>query len=182
MTRPEEYQPEHSHRTAISRTKPSKPLRILLKDNLLHKDDWILDYGCGKGKDVKYLKELGFKTIVGFDPYNPKYAHPENLIAQTFDVILNFYVLNVVLPDERDLILENILNLVRDNGRIYIAVRDISEKVNGTPYEDGVITSRGTFQKFFSTMELVAYILENYPDGTEVKILSRHPLGAEVFQ
>ena len=118
--------------------------------------------------------------MVGFDPYHPQYAHPENLIAMFFNRILNFYVLNVVVPDERELILENLLNLSSEDGRIFIAVRDVSEKVTGEPYADGVITSTGTFQHLFSPEELIETILEYYPEGTEVKILTRKPLLVEV--
>jgi len=168
------YNPENSKRTAISRTMPSKPLRILLSKDLLNKDDTILDYGCGKGKDIEHLKSLGFRHVIGFDPYNPKYAHPENLIPD-YDTILNFYVLNVLLPEERDLVVENLMNLIKEDGQIFIAVRDYSENVMGTQYADGVLTSRGTFQKLFSPEELIEYILEIYPEGTEIQVISRHP-------
>ena len=46
--------------TAIHRTKQSAPMRYLLDNNLINKQQIILDYGCGYGFDVKHLSQLGY--------------------------------------------------------------------------------------------------------------------------
>ena len=42
-----------SHKTAIARSGPSAPLLTLEKMGLINGE--VLDYGCGKGADEKYL-------------------------------------------------------------------------------------------------------------------------------
>jgi ubiquinone/menaquinone biosynthesis C-methylase UbiE len=132
----------------------------------------ILDYGQGKGKDVEWLRE----HIQGYDPYWKN--TPEVLIDNFYDVVLNNYVLNVVQEDVRHSILEDIKRVLKPCGYAYISVRDVSEKVVGEPYKDGVITKTGTFQKLFSHEELEK-LLQKYFD--EVKVLSKKaPLLAKV--
>jgi len=161
-------------RTAIARRKPSLPLRLVI--DRLSKTDKILDYGCGRGFDVEYLKSLGYDAQ-GYDPYFSKYNHPELLTPDTYDVVLNFYVLNIVLPEDRHKILENIKRILKTGGVAYIAVRDKSEKIVGLPFSDGVITITGTFQKTFSVDELEDLLSQHFDD---VNIISKRPLVAVV--
>jgi 2-polyprenyl-3-methyl-5-hydroxy-6-metoxy-1,4-benzoquinol methylase len=110
---------EGSFKTAISRRSMSKPARILRDKGLLKGE--VLDYGCGKGKDVEAL---------GCDGYDPTYApdFPEG----PYDTILCTYVLNVVSARaERD-ILKKVKGLLKPGGTAYFTVRrDIPEE--GTP-------------------------------------------------
>ena len=55
------------HRTAMSRTFLSRPMRQAVEDGLLTTDETIFDYGCGRGDDVRTLAGLGY-TISGWDP------------------------------------------------------------------------------------------------------------------
>ena len=160
-------------KTAIARKKPSLPLRLVL--NELHGK--ILDYGCGRGTDVNYLKSLGY-DVYGYDLYWSEWYHPELLTDNTYDVVLCFYVLNVVPPWDREKILENIRRILKPSGVAYFAVRDTSEVVKGTPYFDGVLTSSGTFQKLFTPDELEKLLRRYFG---YVKILhKRQPLLAMV--
>jgi len=161
-------------RTAIARRKPSLPLRKVI--DRFSKVDKILDYGCGRGFDIEYLKSLGYDAY-GYDPYFSKYNHPEILTPDTYDVVLCFYVLNIVLPEDRHKILENIKRVLKTGGRAYIAVRDKSEKIIGLPFRDGVITITGTFQKTFSVSELEDLLRQHFSD---VEVLSKRPLIAVV--
>ena len=105
----------NSHLTAIERTSLSYPARILQKQNkLLGK---ILDFGCGIGKDVEFLKEKNF-DIIGYDPF-----YFPNLPTEKFDTILCFYVLNVLLPEEQAEVLMNVSSLLKPNGKAYYSVR-----------------------------------------------------------
>ena len=105
----------HPELTAISRTKLSAPTRYMLENDLL--SGLILDYGCGKGFDVNYLREIGFK-IEGYDPYYfpdyPKYK---------YNTIICNYVLNVIEKEKEDLVLGNIKELLETGGTAYITVR-----------------------------------------------------------
>lgn len=171
------YIPEHSHRTAIARKTPSKPLRILLDKGYISKKDRILDFGCGKGRDVEYLREQGYDAY-GYDPYNPEYSDMKVLIPHHYSVVLNFYVLNVLPPSERYDVLDDLLYYSQPVGDIFIAVRDTSEIIHGEPYEDGVITSRGTFQHLFTPSELMDLIRYRVPQYNimNIELISTRPL------
>ncbi len=115
----------NSHLTVKERKTASLPLRILIERNLLKGE--ILDFGCGLGKDLKYLKEKRY-SAQGYDPhYRPKYP------VNKFDFIICFYVLNVLLPEEQSYVLMAISELLKKGGKAYFAVRrDI--KRNGFIY------------------------------------------------
>lgn len=52
----------------LYKRKPSPNLRLL--SNLkMSTDDRILDVGCGDGKHLRHLSGLGFKTLLGADPF-----------------------------------------------------------------------------------------------------------------
>ena len=56
------------HRTAISRNALSLPAKVLFQTGLVSDETSFLDFGCGRGDDVKFLKELGIPAI-GWDPH-----------------------------------------------------------------------------------------------------------------
>ena len=86
-----------SHLTAIERTSLSFPAQFLLATNQLQ--GRILDLGCGFSNDVKVLKQKGL-DIVGYDPYHfPHYPNDK------FDIIICFYVLNLLFPEEKLMLL-----------------------------------------------------------------------------
>ena len=104
-----------SYRTAIKRGKPSAPLKRLLKANQIR--GTVLDYGCGRGDDLRHLINQGFDAI-GYDPHWLPYE-PSTL----FDTILCTYVLNVVSLDEENQILVKISDLLVPGGTAFITVR-----------------------------------------------------------
>ncbi|MBU3660971.1 MAG: HIT domain-containing protein [Flavobacteriales bacterium] len=105
----------NSHLTAIERTSLSYPARILMNQKKIQGK--ILDFGCGVGKDVELLAAKGFE-IKGYDPhYFPEFP------TEKFDTILCFYVLNVLLPDEQEIVLKQVKDLLNQNGKAYFAVR-----------------------------------------------------------
>ena len=111
----------YSHFTAKEREALSFPAKLLLNKNLLSGE--VLDFGCGFGKDVELLKSKGI-NIVGYD----KHFFP-NYPTQTFDTIICFYVLNVLLPEEQAHVLMEISQLLKPSGKAYFAVRrDIQQE------------------------------------------------------
>lgn len=42
----------------------------------LQRTDTILDYGCGNGLFVEFLKARGYTNVSGYDPYVPEFAAP----------------------------------------------------------------------------------------------------------
>lgn len=77
----------------------------------------VLDFRCGMGKDVELLKAKGIDNT-GYDKhYFPEYPQ------KRFDTIICFYVLNILLPEEQASVLMELSQLIKPNGKVYIAVR-----------------------------------------------------------
>jgi 2-polyprenyl-3-methyl-5-hydroxy-6-metoxy-1,4-benzoquinol methylase len=109
------------HQTAIKRGMMSLPATYLLQRDLLK--GRVLDYGCGRGDDVRCLnKVLGvhdWSAVVGYDPHWQPHM-PDEL----FDTVICTYVLNVILDgDERVAVIENVLAKLKPDGHAYITVR-----------------------------------------------------------
>src|SRR4051794_24412151 len=108
------------HRTAIGRASFSRPVRIALDDGLVSHDVHVLDYGCGRGDDVRGLQTLGI-AAVGWDP---QHASPAPTLPT--DVVNLGYVLNVIDdPIERARVLISAWQLTRR--LLVVAARLISE-------------------------------------------------------
>ena len=96
-----------------SRVSPSKPLESLVNTDLWKeavgkigkKNLQILDYHCGKGSDLKWLKKQGYTNATGYDPkYYPECQRKKH------QIILCTYVLNKIDDtDERNDMLYNIV-------------------------------------------------------------------------
>jgi hypothetical protein len=97
-------------KTAITRSSPSKPMKILAS-TLDFKS--CLDYGCGRGFDAQYF---------GLAKYDPHW-HPILPEGKFKNVVCN-YVLNVIASqDERLNVLRKIQGLLTDDGEAFISVR-----------------------------------------------------------
>lgn len=131
----------HRSRTAIARQRLSMPARVALDDAVIAPDASVLDYGCGRGDDVRHLSALGM-SAQGWDPhYRPE---PPPVPA---DVVLLTYVLNVIEDlDERKATLAAALGLARRCLVVSIRLRWEESSIRGSDHHDGVLTSRGTFQ------------------------------------
>jgi DNA phosphorothioation-associated putative methyltransferase len=146
---------DKSKNTAIGRTKASLPLRDILSTYRVAEP--VIDYGCGRGADVAYLKEQGIVAI-GYDPNH--YPKKPTIAGMT---VLNTYVLNVIDDEQvRIDVLKNIVSCCADNGRIYVTTRtekeinSLASKTGWTPKNDGFLTKSGTFQKGFTAESIVA--------------------------
>ncbi len=163
-----EKQNKYSYLTAIERKKLSFPM-FWLKENHLLKGN-ILDFGCGYGTDIRFLKNENFR-IQGYDKYFfPEY--PNN----KFDTITCLYVLNVLQPIEQSEVLINISQLLKPGGKAFFAVRrDIKyegyriHRVHKKPtYQSKVILNfKSIFKnKFCEIYEYQHYNLINHKANT----------------
>ena len=170
------YDPSKSEKTqAVTTDKTYKKIFDLLEN----KNVKILDFAAGKGFGTKLGKELKL-NIVGYEPFSnpktrqvkPEYTESNQIPSNEFDIIINNAVLNVVPENVRVEILQQIYNSLAVGGKAYISVRGYTPKdfanklVNATlvgPRE--IITSRGTFQKFFTQDELEAFVKSVLPDA-----------------
>lgn len=120
---------KHPKDTAIRRTGPSAPLRWLVDAGYMpgparHMRDGfrILDFGCGRGADVDWLRSLDY-DVDGLDPFH-RSADAFKLVSARYDVITCTYVLNVVLDaGERARMLACIRSLLKPSGVSFVTVR-----------------------------------------------------------
>ena len=138
------------HRTAISRNALSLPAKILFTGGIANETDSYLDYGCGRGDDIKFLKELGIPAS-GWDPH---FAPKEEFLVES-DVVNLAFVLNVIeTPGERLEVLKKAFGLAKKCLCVAVMLHSQNSATNALPYKDGHITSINTFQKFFDQQEL----------------------------
>lgn len=105
----------NSHLTAIKRTSVSFPTRWLQEQGRLQ--GRILDFGCGHGFDVGYLKEKGFDVCAYDKYYVPEYP------TGKFGTIICHYVLNVLEPREQTEVLMQVSELLKPGGTAFFTVR-----------------------------------------------------------
>ncbi|MEU4332885.1 DNA phosphorothioation-associated putative methyltransferase [Nonomuraea dietziae] len=152
--------------TAIGRTGLSVPARHAVADQQITSDSSVLDYGCGRGDDVRALQGIA-RRAVGWDPH----YHPEGSLDPS-DVVLLTYVLNIIEdPEERRRTLVNAWELAEETLVVSTRLTWEKSKVKGTGFGDGVLTSRRTFQHLFSAGELRSYV----EDATGVRCVSAAP-------
>jgi len=149
----EDAQPEVArHRTAIGRSALSKPLRLALEAELLEPGGTVMDYGCGRGDDVKRLQRLGVDAV-GWDP-----AYRPGGPRRPSDLVNLGYILNVIeRPGERVDTLRSAWELAREV-MVVAALVAVDTSTKAVPYGDGVLTTRGTFQKYYEQQELEVFI------------------------
>jgi DNA phosphorothioation-associated putative methyltransferase len=144
------------HRTAIRRTSFSRPVGCVLRDSLLESADTLFDYGCGHGQDLSLLAELGV-TCSGWDPVH----RPDGPKAPA-DVVNLGYVINVIEdPRERTETLRRAWEMSRRLLVVAAQTEYAAPAKELTAFSDGVLTSRGTFQKYYSQAELRSYLEES---------------------
>lgn len=77
----------------------------------------ILDYGCGVGLFVGFLREQGLENVAGYDPFVPKYRDPRLLDSQ-YDVVVSYDVIEH--SDEPRVFLRSLVRLVKPGGLLVI--------------------------------------------------------------
>src|SRR5205085_7662674 len=86
----------HRHKTAIRRPSLSLPVKCLLRDGLFDASKRLFDYGCGHGRDIALLRDMG----IGCDGWDP--AHRAEVERERAEVVNLGYVINVIEdPEER---------------------------------------------------------------------------------
>jgi SAM-dependent methyltransferase len=121
-------------------------VRRLVKAGL-KKDHSVLDYGCGNGILVRFLKDRGYSHVTGFDPYVKEFSQRP---ASSFDcVIANDVIEHCASP--RDLIKE-CTNTLKPHGLFYIGTAD-AEGVNMAELEPHFMRLHLPFHRVILTQE-----------------------------
>ncbi|GAA0811329.1 hypothetical protein GCM10009111_03700 [Colwellia asteriadis] len=141
------------HKTAIVRHELSAPMNTLAKSGFLSGEYSIFDYGCGRGDDLRELEAHGLDAL-GWDPN----FRPDAEIINS-DVVNIGFVINVI--EDQDERIGAVLGAWEATNKLLVVSAMLANESYLTqfkPYKDGVITSRNTFQKYFSQAELKVYI------------------------
>ena len=140
-------------RTALRRTSLSSPFEHLLRFGFLDGHHTVLDYGCGRGDDLRLLSEMNIPAA-GWDPvYRPDGdRHPADIVNLGF-------VLNVIEDiEERGETLRIAFALARRALIASVMLGYQRKRTRYSAYEDGVRTQRNTFQKYYSQDEFRSYV------------------------
>ena len=140
------------HLTALVRYGFSAPVQTLARYGFLDGRYRLFDYGCGRGDDVRGLNENGL-SAAGWDPY---YA-PDNPVLSADIVNLGFVVNVVENFDERVEALAHAWSLAERLLVVSVMLENKNDP-RGQRYRDGVMTSRGTFQKYFTQSGIKAFL------------------------
>lgn len=140
------------HRTALSRSALSAPMQALARHGLLSEATCVFDYGCGRGDDLTALRENGIPAN-GWDPH---YAPDQ--VKQSAQIVNLGFVINVIENfEERIEALQAAYGLAEQ----LLVVSTMLYGANtpaGQPYRDGYLTTRQTFQKYFTQQELKEFL------------------------
>jgi len=141
------------HKTALVRHDLSAPMKTLAKHGFLSGEYSIFDYGCGRGDDLRELEAHGLDAL-GWDPnFSPDTDKVNS------DIVNIGFVINVI--EDQDERIEAVLGAWDIADKLLVVSAMLANEIyisQFQPYKDGVITSRNTFQKYFSQSELKAYI------------------------
>ncbi|MEY6434077.1 DNA phosphorothioation-associated putative methyltransferase [Thioalkalicoccus limnaeus] len=142
------------HRTAMARGGFSAPIQTLARNGLLDGSHSLFDYGCGRGDDLRGLRENGIDAR-GWDPY---YAPDETIVDA--DIVNLGFVINVIEDfDERIEALLRAWSLARTLLVVSVMLANQNDP-RGERFRDGVMTQRGTFQKYFTQAEIKGFLEE----------------------
>lgn len=107
-------------------------LRLLgrLRRAGLRREHAILDYGCGNGSFVEFLRARGYAGAVGFDQYSPRFCD-RGALEKSYDLVFSQDVIEHV-ADPRALLSE-FDRLVRPGGLVAIGTPNAEDIDLGAP-------------------------------------------------
>jgi DNA phosphorothioation-associated putative methyltransferase len=170
------------HRAAIARKSLSRPTRLALEAGLFSEGATFFDYGCGYGVDIDRIAEKGYESA-GWDPY---YRPDSPRIAA--DIVNLGYVINVIEERlEREEALQKAWELTRQVLIVSAQVLIDDSERGLVAYEDGIITRRNTFQKYYQQEELKQYIdrilqVDSIPIALGIYVVFRDESQGEAFR
>jgi DNA phosphorothioation-associated putative methyltransferase len=140
------------HLTALSRCNLSAPMQCLARHGFLDGAFSVFDYGCGKGDDIRNLTANSI-PVSGWDPH---YAADQP--KQAADIVNLGFVINVIESyQERLEALLGAYNLTQQV--LVVSTMLVNQNAfRGQAFNDGVITQRNTFQKYFTQTELKKFL------------------------
>ena len=141
------------HRTALVRHELSAPMKTLAKHGFLDGTYSVFDYGCGRGDDLRELEAHGL-DVLGWDP---NFRPDTDKVSS--DIVNLGFVINVI--EDKDERIDALLGSWELSQKLLVVSAMLGNEnyiAQFQPYKDGVITSRNTFQKYYSQGELKEFI------------------------
>ncbi|WP_318493465.1 hypothetical protein [Photobacterium leiognathi] len=127
--------------TRISRKTITAPLKTLiakLPDAFLNKS--VLHFGKGKANFDSLELINRSKSYSEIDIGTP---NADQILKRQYEAIWCCYVLNVLKPSPRNVVINQLSDCCSLNGQCYVAVRSHKDKgIIGKPHLDGVLTNR----------------------------------------
>ena len=120
-----------------------------LKRAGLKKGNTILDYGCGNGIFIEFLKKEGYPNVTGYDPYVPEFADLPTEGIQFDCVICNDAIEHCDNPRE---MIQRCSELLSKGGLLYIGTAD-SEPVDMGDLEPQLMRLHQPFHRIILTEE-----------------------------
>jgi DNA phosphorothioation-associated putative methyltransferase len=143
----------HRHRSALRRQQLSQPFQILQKYGYLESQGTVFDYGCGRGDDVRLLQKVGVRAE-GWDPF-----FQSDTTKRAADIVNLGFVINVIESrPERDAAVREAFELANNFLIISTLIGNPEHQGRTTNFTDGVVTSIGTFQRYYLPDEFENYI------------------------
>lgn len=170
-----EFKPEL---TAID-TRNSKSAEIVAE--VVTAETKVLDYGCGTGRNIKYIKNNTPAIVHGCDipeqlekekEKHSKLMDERTIIApaselenEAYDVVLNSHVLNVIESDEvKKIVVADIFQKLKEGGKAVIEVRtksDVEGAKTKEKYGDGWKIKKGssfTYQEGITKEKMISLV------------------------
>jgi len=128
----------------------------------------VLDFGAGLCEGTRILNhhESNYIDAWSLEPFAKRGVSPHfrsfKEVNGKFDFVVNNCVLNVIEDlHERVNTVRQMLSVLKDGGKAIIMVRShsaVKSNKTNTPYSDGFVNSKGTFQRGFNTNELSSLV------------------------
>ena len=144
----------------------------------------VIDYGAGLGIGSDILRAEGL-SVDSFEPYPekwkgkrpPTYTDSAKIPSASYDSLVSFSVINVVEPDMRKFLFQEVDRILRPNGVALITGRsrsDVEKSTTKIPHleEGGYLIDEGEeqrYQKGFTQPELERYAKEVLGPGFTVQ-------------
>ena len=148
-----------SKRTAIKRDKLPLPSRIALERELIR--GIVLNFGAGKDK-LTSVEANKNKSVVACINYDINSNDTSTFSNYVFDTVMCNYVLNVLPPQERSEMIQNMKKCGNKGAKFLIAVRTDFPRKKWKKYKDGYITGSGTFQKIYNKLKITRELRKHF--------------------
>ena len=121
----------------------------------VQREDSILDYGCGNGGFVRFLRERGYAKAHGYDPYSSTFGD-RKILADRFDVVASQDVIEHV-PSPKDY-LKELRSMVRPGGLLAIGTPDAAALRIDDPLDESGRLHQ-PFHRHLITRDLLAQLM-----------------------